>query len=149
VVPGGSGYSGQVEFTQQGGALKLRSRAAALELPRVFRSALAFDQLDSDAHWEWKGSQLVVKLDRVEFANAHAAGRASGVYRSAERGPGTIDLELLRNASLTESIATSRGSSTTREWLAGLIAGRRPRRCSSPAISLSPADGKRGSSRWS
>ena len=151
VVPGGSGYSGRVEFTQLGGALKLRSRAAALELPRVFQGALAFDQLDSDAHWEWKGSQLVVKLDRIEFANAHATGRASGVYRSAERGPGTIDLEArLKNASLTEvhRYLPRIVGDETREWLRlGLIAGRAPEatlRLAGDLAEFPFVDGKRG-----
>jgi uncharacterized protein (TIGR02099 family) len=151
VLPGGAGLTGSVEFTQSSGELKLQSRHAALDLPRVFLAPLAFDRLDGKASWEKKGGRVAVRLEAVEFANAHAAGRASGVYRSADNGPGSIDLDArLTGAELVEvqRYLPRNIERSTREWLRlGLTAGRSPEATLKLVGDLADfpfADGQRG-----
>ncbi len=103
LLPGGTGFSGSIEFTPAGGTLKLQSRAATLDLPRVFALPIDLDRLDATATWERKDGATLVRLVSAEFANAHASGQASGLYRTTAKGPGAIDLVAqLANAQVTE-----------------------------------------------
>ncbi|MBI3149881.1 MAG: TIGR02099 family protein [Betaproteobacteria bacterium] len=91
--PGFTNFSGKVEGDSRRGSLQLASRAATLELPGVFAAPLRLETLASKATWRREGATVLVQLGELEFANAHAAGSASGEYRSAEGGPGSIDLK--------------------------------------------------------
>ena len=89
--PGFSGWSGRVDATQAGGTLELRARAAALHLPRVFPEALAFETAGGRIEWQRKPQQTSVRVENLQFANAHIMGTAQGTWRSAAKGPGEID----------------------------------------------------------
>ena len=82
------------------------------------------------ATWERKGDAIQVRLASVEFANAHASGQASGLYRTDAKGPGSIDLVArLANAKVTEvhRYLPRWIDAGTREWLRlGLVAGIAP-----------------------
>ena len=130
VMPGGSGLTGSAEFTESGGTLRLASKAAALDLPRVFVDPIVLDRLDGSATWKRRDGSVEVRIEALEFANAHATGQASGSYRSAASGPGSIDLA----ARVTDADATAVYryvprwlSAETRDWLRrALRAGRAP-----------------------
>jgi uncharacterized protein (TIGR02099 family) len=130
VVPGGSGLSGSIEFTEAGGSLRVSSRDAALDLPRVFLAPIALNRLEGSATWRRRGGVVDVRIESLEFANAHAAGKASGTYRTAPNGPGSIDLA----ARVVDADATAAHryvprwiSADTREWLGKAIRkGRAP-----------------------
>ncbi len=90
--PGLSGVSGSFEATQKGGSVKLASRAATIELPRVFEERVALDSVQGRIVWEHADGETAITLEGLAFANAYIAGSASGTYRTAAEGPGTIDL---------------------------------------------------------
>ena len=90
--PAFSGVSGNVDGNEKGGSFNLNSRNAVLELPRVFREALAFDTLTAQSGWSNRGGQTELKLSNVSFSNAHLAGNVYGSYRTVAEGPGIIDL---------------------------------------------------------
>ena len=119
-IPAFSGVSGNVDGNEKGGSFNLNSRNAVLELPRVFREALAFDTLTAQSGWSNRGGQTELKLSNVSFSNAHLAGNVYGSYRTVAEGPGIIDL----TGSLTRAEARFAGryiplvvSSPTRDWL--------------------------------
>jgi uncharacterized protein (TIGR02099 family) len=91
-LPGLRGLVGRVTATQTGGELKLTGRSTAVDLPRVFIEPVALESFAADVSWQRKQEQTIVQLERVEFANADAAGTASGSWRSLAHGPGEIDL---------------------------------------------------------
>jgi len=126
-LPGIQGLSGRVEMTQAAGDLKLAGRSVALELSQVLADAVPIDRLQGDVSWEHRPDHTVVRIDRLEFASEDTTGRASGQYRTAAQGPGTIDV----NAQLSRiSIAQVHRYLPTatlpavRDWLrAALTAG--------------------------
>jgi uncharacterized protein YhdP len=90
--PGASGFSGSVDATEKGGELKLATRNAALELPRVFAGPIPLDALQGALRWNRMGERTRIDIQRLEFTNAHAAGNLSGTYRTSAQGPGEVDL---------------------------------------------------------
>lgn len=123
--PGFFGISGNVEATDKGGNVTVRSQHAGVDLPSVFSEPrLAFDTLNAQSRWTIDGNKVDVDLTKVEFAGPDAAGTAQGVYQFTGEGPGTIDL--------TAALTRARGSSvwrympnavgaTTRNWLRNAI----------------------------
>jgi uncharacterized protein (TIGR02099 family) len=91
--PGAEGLSGLVEFSEKGGSLALDSGRSGISLPAVFPEPdIAFDLLRARATWKVAGEVVDVKLERLQFESADAAGTASGSYRYTGDGPGVIDL---------------------------------------------------------
>jgi uncharacterized protein (TIGR02099 family) len=90
--PGIAGLSGSFEATQQGGTLRLQSRGVGFALPRIFAEPLALDSVQGRFGWTREAGEYAITIDQLAFANAHAAGSASGSYRTSGDGPGVIDL---------------------------------------------------------
>ncbi|MDR0379057.1 MAG: TIGR02099 family protein [Candidatus Accumulibacter sp.] len=91
--PGFSGITGTLEANDTGGTVMLRSGESSLDLPTVFpESTIRLDFLNADANWKIDREGLAVELTRADFANSDATGSASGTYRTADDGPGIIDL---------------------------------------------------------
>lgn len=102
--PGFFGISGNVDATEKGGSVVLRSQASGLDLPSVFpEPRLTFDSLAAQARWKVEGEQVDVELQRIDFAGSDAAGSARGDYHYRGDGPGSIDL----TASLSRAAGTS------------------------------------------
>jgi len=91
-LPGITGLSGSFEATERGGSLSLQSRVVALAMPRVFEEPLGLDSLQGRIAWAREGAGYALRIDQLAFAGPHAAGSASGTYRTAVEGQGTIDL---------------------------------------------------------
>lgn len=92
-VPGFFGLDGSVEGNERGGTISLATRAATLELPKVFeQSAVVLASLDAKADWTMRDGSVEVRLQQASFENADAAGTASGRYRYTGQGTGEIDL---------------------------------------------------------
>ncbi|MEP7180845.1 MAG: YhdP family protein [Betaproteobacteria bacterium] len=91
-LPGVRGVSGSFSATHAGGMLKLEARNAAFDLPAVFVTPVTFDTARAEASWERGVAQTSVRVERLEFANADAAGTASGTWRTRSGGAGEIDL---------------------------------------------------------
>ncbi|TMH62852.1 MAG: TIGR02099 family protein [Betaproteobacteria bacterium] len=92
--PGFSGLSGSFETTDQSGSLKLASRGMTIDLPRVFSERLALDTLQGGIGWRRQGENIAITLEALTLANAQVSGNASGTYRTAAQGRGTIDLNV-------------------------------------------------------
>jgi len=91
--PGANGLAGQVEVDEKGGSLSLDSGRSGISLPTVFiEPDIAFEQLRARATWKVAGETIDVKLERVQFEGADAAGSVSGSYHYTGVGPGVIDL---------------------------------------------------------
>ncbi len=129
-LPGVEGLTGRLEMTQATGDVKLTCRGAALDLPQLFAKPIPFDSLSGGVNWTRTAGRTAIEIERLEFANADAAGRASGKFRTAPDGPGEIDLSAaLTRASVAQvhrylPRAVQPG---VRDWLrAGLVKGTSP-----------------------
>ncbi len=91
-IPGAAGLTGSFDATEKGGEIKLATRGASLELPRVFAGPIPFDSLQGALQWDRTGGRTRVDIQRLEFTNAQTAGHVSGTYRTAAQGPGEVDL---------------------------------------------------------
>jgi uncharacterized protein (TIGR02099 family) len=91
--PGFSGLTGVLEATETGGRVILNSRESSLDLPAVFPEPLIrLDSLSARASWKIDGNALEVDLEQADFAGPEAAGSVKGTYRTADDGPGVVDL---------------------------------------------------------
>ena len=91
--PGGSGLSGSLEASEQGGGASLHSEKVRIDLPGVFpESSIALDTLSAQAKWKISRGRIDAELARAEFAGPDAAGSARGSYSHTGEGPGSIDL---------------------------------------------------------
>jgi uncharacterized protein (TIGR02099 family) len=91
--PGARGLAGNIDANEQGGGLNLTNAASTLSLPAVFAEPeIDLDRLAAKVSWTAGDGVLDVRLERLQFAGAEAAGSASGSYRFAGGGPGSIDL---------------------------------------------------------
>ena len=90
-LPGFAGVAGRFEATHEGGTLELDSRNTLLLLPRVFAEPVVLDTASGRVRWERRGDVVSVRLDDIQYANAHAAGTAQGTWKSRGKGPGEID----------------------------------------------------------
>lgn len=69
-LPGISGLSGEIEASEKGGRLRIRSRGLGLDYARVFRQAIAFDRVEANVDWQagTQGGQ-VIRLQDARLAN--------------------------------------------------------------------------------
>jgi uncharacterized protein (TIGR02099 family) len=127
--PGASNLSGRIRGDARGGQFEFTGQDAALDLPAVFReSRLPLDSLQMLGRWEptAKGQRIIV--DEASFANADAAGEASGRYELIAGHPGVIDLDA--RLSRADGTRVYRYlprvvGDTTVEWVRnGVVAGR-------------------------
>ncbi len=91
-LPGITGISGRFTIAHDRGEIRVTSNGSVLALPRVFEAPIAFSSLQSVAKWERREGRTAVRVEQFEFANADAAGSASGTYRTTPQGPGEIDI---------------------------------------------------------
>lgn len=91
-LPGFSTVSGAVDVDRDGGEIELRANGSQLDMPLVFAGPLPLDELAARVTWAAQPDGLLVRVDSLEFANQHLAGRASGSYRPLPGKPGVIDL---------------------------------------------------------
>ena len=128
--PGFSELSGKIEGNEKGGTVTLSvARGGALFLPAVFSEPrIGVDALDAQLSWTITDGRVEVEIRNLTFANADAAGTASGRYRSKPDSPGEIDV----SAKLTRGEAAAAWryvplvvSREVREWLkTSVLAGR-------------------------
>lgn len=91
-MPGIANLTASVDATSERGSLQLASKNLMLTFPHIFEAPLAFDSVQGSTSWRFDKEGLKLKLDKLEFANTHAAGSASGEYRAQPGGPGWIDV---------------------------------------------------------
>ncbi len=91
-LPGFTRLSGSFEATERGGSVRVSSREVTFDLPQVFFEPLVLDTASGRVRWDRNERGMDVRLEDVEFANADAAGSASGTWSSRPKGPGFVDL---------------------------------------------------------
>ncbi len=98
-VPGFSNLSGSARLTHEQGEVDLDAKNALLIFPGVFeQEAIGFDALQARVEWSLGAPAasrrpLSVRVPRLAFANADAAGSASGQWRSGGKGHGVLELD--------------------------------------------------------
>jgi len=92
VLPGFNGISGQVDANERGGTVSLKATNGGVELPKIFSEPLPLDFLTLNAGWTFRDGKVDIDIKNATFTNEHMAGSASGSYRSAAQGPGSVDL---------------------------------------------------------
>lgn len=90
-IPGLTRMNGSIEANARSGTLAFTADGARLTAPQVFAAPLDFDTLAVQASWK-TADQIAVKIGKLSFANADAAGSAQGDYKTLARGPGWMDL---------------------------------------------------------
>jgi uncharacterized protein (TIGR02099 family) len=121
--PGATHITGRIEGTQTGGTIEVDSRDVTFDLPATFREPLAFDSMQARADWKSGAGGLAVDVKSLRFANADAAGEASGTWqaapRSQEHGPGSVDIKgrLERFQGVRVASYLPNMLSVTRDWV--------------------------------
>lgn len=77
-LPGFSGVSARVEATPQRGEAEIQGRDLVLQMDKVFRQPLVFQQLDARVTWADMAGVPKVTLEKAEFHNVDLAGTAQG-----------------------------------------------------------------------
>jgi len=95
--PGATHVTGRIEGTDAGGTIELDSKDLVLDIPWIFRAPLGFDAMQVRADWKRGAQGVVVDLKTLRFANADAAGEASGTWHPAphdpDPSPGYVDIK--------------------------------------------------------
>lgn len=93
-MPGLAALAGEITGDATGGSAQIRAPGAVVELPWLFREAIALQEAVVDLEWQRIEEGLRVRVDRLEVSNEDAAVSASGQLEVP--GDGTsprIDLE--------------------------------------------------------
>jgi uncharacterized protein YhdP len=88
-VPGLTRMNGTIEANARSGTLAFTADGGRLTAPRVFAAPLDFDNLAVQASWK-TADQTAVKIGKLAFANADAAGSAQASTRPCPGRAGWI-----------------------------------------------------------
>ena len=91
-MPGFSGLSVDVDGSDAGGKLNIKSHQLSVEAPGVMREPLFFATLTGHAGWQRKHGELSVNVDNIAVANDDLAGNLHGSYHTQAGTPGVLDL---------------------------------------------------------
>ena len=130
-LPGFDNLSGSIDATEKGGSLTLDSRELALRMPAWFAEpSMPFEKLALGARWNYQpGEQLLVEVDKLEFAQGAFRGSLSGRHQlplKGGHGPGVADISgTLDGFQIAQvgrflPLATSPG---LRDWLTSALQG--------------------------
>jgi uncharacterized protein (TIGR02099 family) len=120
-APGGSGLSGAVQMTQEGGELKLASRDVSFEMPRMFREPLTAQEVAATVHWRNAGQAWTVESSdvRMNSADGSATARFNATIPTDGSSP-VLDLAAqgtdLKVSSTHKYIPAGRLGARTMEW---------------------------------
>jgi uncharacterized protein (TIGR02099 family) len=142
-IPGFAGLTGTLEADERKGALRLSTKDAHIELPRLFQDARTkLDTLSGQLTWDVAASPaptgkagapppevrpVQFKLANLAFSNADVAGTAFGSYAHTGQGPGVIDLSAQISRADAKQVARYMPlilSENLRNWLnSAIVAG--------------------------
>jgi uncharacterized protein (TIGR02099 family) len=127
-VPGFDNLSGTVRLDKGAGTLELAASDAALVFPGVFEEPrLPLKQLLGTIQWK-EGDTLEFRAEGLRASNDDVDVTASGTYRRAASGPGSIDLTgrvVRANAEAAHRYIPVAVGAGTRAWLRhALVKGR-------------------------
>lgn len=124
--PGFEHLSGSVEGDQDHGALVVGGTHASIALPAVLAAPIALDSLHGRIYWDRRDEPLKVTVDAFDFANADAAGTATGSWRDDGSGPGRVkvDMQLSRaNLAAVWRYVPSSVPASVHAWLRSALLG--------------------------
>ena len=103
-LPGFAGLSGRVRADNERGTFAVSAAGGMLDLPAVYPGMpVRIESLAADGSWSVREGGTEVVIRNASFANADAAGKLAGTYRTRAEGPGEVDLD----ASLTRAHVTA------------------------------------------
>lgn len=97
-LPGVNNLTGRISGDEREGKFHLSVRNGTLALPAVMPEPIQLDQAAIDGTWGHErvsgqsAEALAVRLSSLKLSNPDAHGEFSGFWRSAETGPGYLDL---------------------------------------------------------
>jgi uncharacterized protein (TIGR02099 family) len=130
-LPGVHNLTGSIDATDKGGSLTLDASKLALLMPAWFAEPMMpLDRLALGARWSYQpGEQLLVEVDKLEFAQGSLRGSLSGRHQlplQQGHGPGVADITgTLDGFQIAQvgrflPLATPPG---LRDWLASALQG--------------------------
>ncbi len=91
-LPALKGVAGVIEASEKSGTLQIKSGAARLEWPELFKDAIDLESVAGQTSWTRDGKSLQLKFTDIAYANADLAGTLQGVYQSVPDQPGIADI---------------------------------------------------------
>lgn len=76
-IPGVQGLSGRLQATHEGGMLTVRSKAFAIDLPRLFRAPLAATQVDAALAWQRASDHWLLEGGKLRVVTEDGQGTGS------------------------------------------------------------------------
>ncbi len=125
-VPGATGLAGSLKASKGGGELKLFARDATVSLPHDFAQPIALAAAQGDITWTQAGANTDVRIGRLEFSNADAAGHLSGKYHHGGAGPGAVDIDAQLTRAAVQAVPRylpMHLPQAAREWVARAVSG--------------------------
>jgi uncharacterized protein (TIGR02099 family) len=133
-TPGVTGFSGELDGDNTGGAFKIASKDLTLDAPEQFSGPIKLQQLAGSGKWKVTGDAIEVTLDKVaaenpdmafEFAGRYSRFRADGAKAKQEKGPGNIDLrgKITRAKAASVAAYLPNGITDTRAYVKAAIQG--------------------------
>ena len=88
-LPSFSGITGNINITEKGGTLNLKSERIKLEFPSAFHEPLILDILTGQASWRVsENNSVAFKFSNIAFSNSDVSGLAYGTYRARSEWTG-------------------------------------------------------------
>ncbi len=126
--PGFENLTGSVEVADGSGWLQLAAKDAVLVFPGVFEDPkFGFDRLNASLRWKSKPA-VELRIESMQASNRDIELNATGSYRTADKGPGVVDLSarIIRfDAAATHRYVPLAAGTGAARWLKnGLVRGR-------------------------
>ncbi len=90
-LPGVKGVNGNMDASEKGGTVQIKSGAMMLDMPDLFKEPIDFDSVTGQVGWTRDSKGVQLKLSDVAYANKDLAGTLQGVFQSVPEQPGVAD----------------------------------------------------------
>ncbi|MHB8914999.1 MAG: YhdP family protein, partial [Thiobacillus sp.] len=90
--PGVTHLSGSIRGDEKSGVFDMNGNGIQIAMPEVFREVLNVDNLGGRGAWKKRGKNTLITIDKLDFANADAAGSAQGNYEIIPGHAGKVDI---------------------------------------------------------
>jgi len=124
-LPGFSGLSGEIDGTEQGGTIFVKSHDLKVDAPQILQEPVVIDTITAQSTWSANTTGFEVKLRNVVVSNSDLIGTAFGSYETLDNSPGKLDLTVhLTRVSVPHAvryIPLIAVNAETRTWLASSL----------------------------
>ncbi len=130
-APAGSGVTGYVEATAEGGFAEVDSRDFTLHLPKLFERPWHFDKVNARVSWEANHDEIKVHSNFIDVENADLSGRVSfDVHNLHDDNAGwdnefslQIGMNRMRVGVAPDYLPTLPNLKVTMDWLRSALKG--------------------------